>query len=54
MLRQFLKDETGAAAVEYGLIVAVISLAIIAGVAEVAEGLMKLWGEDSDLYNALK
>lgn len=54
MLRRFLKDDTGAAAVEYGLIAGVICLAIIAGVAEVADGLMRLWGEDSELYNALK
>lgn len=32
MIRRFLKDETGATAVEYGLIVAVISLAIVGGV----------------------
>lgn len=54
MLRQFLKDESGAAAVEYGLIAAVISLAIIAGFTEVVQGLMRLWGEDSELHNALK
>jgi pilus assembly protein Flp/PilA len=30
-MRQFLRDEKGATAVEYGLIVAVLSLAILAG-----------------------
>ncbi len=32
MLKRFLKDKAGATAIEYGLIVAVISLAIVAGV----------------------
>lgn len=54
MIRRFLKDETGATAVEYGLIVAVISGAIIAGALEVAEGLRALWGDsESELRRAL-
>ncbi|WP_172980250.1 Flp family type IVb pilin [Tardiphaga sp. P9-11] len=32
MLKRFIADETGATAIEYGLIAAGISLAIIAGV----------------------
>jgi pilus assembly protein Flp/PilA len=31
LLRRFLRDERGATAIEYGLIVAVLSLAIVAG-----------------------
>jgi len=31
MLRQFLKDESGATAIEYGLIAALIAVAIIGG-----------------------
>ena len=32
MLKRFLRDKTGATAIEYGLIVAVLSLAIVSGV----------------------
>lgn len=53
MLRRFLKDESGATAVEYGLIVAVLSAAIITGAVEVADGLRSLWGDsDSELRQA--
>ena len=34
MLQRFLKDETGATAIEYGLIVAVLSLAIVGGIGQ--------------------
>lgn len=32
MLKRFLKDERGATAVEYGLIIAVLSLSIVGGI----------------------
>ena len=32
MLKRFLRDKSGATAIEYGLIVAVLSLAIVGGV----------------------
>ena len=32
MIRRFLEDKSGATAIEYGLIVAVLSLAIVGGV----------------------
>jgi len=54
MLRRFLKDERGATAVEYGLIVVVLSAAIITGAVEVADGLWSLWGDSgSQLRQAL-
>lgn len=54
MLKRFLKDESGASVVEYGLIVAIISAAIVTGAVEVADGLRSLWGEsDSELRQAL-
>ena len=34
MLKRFLKDENGATAVEYGLIIGVLSLAIIGGISQ--------------------
>ena len=32
MLKSFLKDESGATAVEYGLIIAILSLSIVGGI----------------------
>jgi pilus assembly protein Flp/PilA len=47
MVRCFLKDETGATAIEYGLIVAVLSLAIVAGVGTAANSLQYMWGDNN-------
>ena len=44
---RFLTDETGATAVEYGLIVAVLSLAVVAGIGEAADALEYLWGNNN-------
>ncbi|MFI0843892.1 Flp family type IVb pilin [Mesorhizobium sp. IMUNJ 23232] len=46
MIRRFLKDEDGATAIEYGLIIALISLAIVAGVGSLADQLEFLWGSN--------
>jgi pilus assembly protein Flp/PilA len=51
LVAQFVKDESGATAIEYGLIAAGISLAIIA----VVNGLgTKLQGTFSDISTSLK
>ena len=47
LLRQFIEDETGATAVEYGLIVAVLSLAIVAGVGHAMDALKWLFSDNS-------
>jgi len=39
MLRQFLQDESGATAIEYGLIAALISVALITGARSIGEGI---------------
>jgi len=39
MLKRFLKNEDGATAIEYGLIAALIGVAIIAAVTAVGDGL---------------
>ncbi|TIU32188.1 MAG: Flp family type IVb pilin, partial [Mesorhizobium sp.] len=39
LLQQFVRDETGATAIEYGLIVTVLSLTIIGGVGKAADAL---------------
>ena len=53
LLQQFAKDETGATAIEYGLIVAVLSLAIIGGVGQAANAIQWLFSDNnSKLANA--
>ncbi|RUW16836.1 Flp family type IVb pilin, partial [Mesorhizobium sp. M1E.F.Ca.ET.041.01.1.1] len=39
LLQQFAKDESGATAIEYGLIVTVLSLVIIGGVGKAADAI---------------
>ncbi len=53
MLLKFLKDETGATAIEYGLIVSVLSLAVIGGFALFADSLEFMFSDtDSKLVGA--
>jgi pilus assembly protein Flp/PilA len=42
-IENFIKDEQGAAAIEYGLLVALISLVIVAGVSAVGTNLNALF-----------
>ncbi|MCP9229705.1 Flp family type IVb pilin [Mesorhizobium sp. M0833] len=53
LLQRFLEDERGATVVEYGLIVAVLSLAIVAGVGRAADAIQWLFSDNSSrLANA--
>ncbi|AID32658.2 Flp family type IVb pilin [Mesorhizobium loti] len=53
VLLHFLKDETGATAVEYGLIIAVLSLTIVAGISQVFNSITWLFSNNSSrLANA--
>jgi pilus assembly protein Flp/PilA len=55
LLHQFLKDETGATVIEYGLIAAVLSLTIIGGVGRAANAVQWLFSDNnSKLANAFK
>jgi pilus assembly protein Flp/PilA len=45
MLKRFLKNEDGATAIEYGLIAALIGVAIIAAVGLVGESLNEVFGK---------
>ena len=47
MFRRFMQDDSGATAIEYGLIIAVLSLAIVTGVSRYATQLGFLFGNDS-------
>jgi pilus assembly protein Flp/PilA len=43
MLKRFLKDKSGATAVEYGLIIAVLSLAIVGGIASAGNSISNMF-----------
>ncbi|MDG4879152.1 Flp family type IVb pilin [Mesorhizobium sp. WSM4935] len=53
LLQQFIEDESGATAVEYGLILTVLSLVIIGGIGKAADALQWLFSDNnSRLVNA--
>ncbi|RWB26031.1 MAG: Flp family type IVb pilin [Mesorhizobium sp.] len=53
LLQRFLEEETGATAIEYGLIVTVLSLAIIGGIGQAADAISWLFSDNSSrLVNA--
>lgn len=47
MLRRFIQNESGATAIEYGLIAGLIFLAIVSGVSNYAGGLKTLFGDNA-------
>jgi pilus assembly protein Flp/PilA len=47
LLQRFLKDENGATVIEYGLIVVVLSLAIIASIGQAFNSLTWLFSDNS-------
>ena len=54
MITRFLRDETGATSVEYGIIASILSLAIITGVGALAVQLNQMWGDNNgSIGNAL-
>jgi pilus assembly protein Flp/PilA len=53
-LRRLLADERGATAIEYGLIVALISIAVISGMSSLGGGSNGMWTRISgDVTNAM-
>lgn len=50
MLKRFVKDKAGATAIEYGLIVAVISLAIVAGVTNMTNSASFLFANNASKF----
>ena len=47
MIWRFLKDESGATAIEYGLIASLIGLAIVGSFSQLADQLQALWGDNN-------
>ena len=48
MLKRFLQDESGATAIEYGLIAALISVSLIAGYKVIGDSLNSHWNDIAD------
>jgi pilus assembly protein Flp/PilA len=54
MFARFLRDENAATAIEYGLIAALIAIAIIGGFGRAANSVSELWGSNnSEVQKAL-
>lgn len=51
LIHRFLTDRRGATAIEYGLIVTVLSLAIIGGVSQAANSLQYMWADNNSRLN---
>ncbi len=49
--RNFMKDRTGATAIEYGLIAALVSVSIIAGVGAIGNNLQSIFGTLANTIN---
>jgi pilus assembly protein Flp/PilA len=45
MLRRLIRSETGATAVEYGLILALVTLACMAALTNMADTVVGMWGD---------
>jgi len=48
MLKRFVRDERGATAIEYGLIAAILSMAILAGVSTVSTQIQAIYQHTAD------
>lgn len=48
MLKRFLSDESGATAIEYGLIAALISVSLLAGYKVIGTSLNNQWNDVAD------
>ena len=47
VLKRFLQDESGATAIEYGLIGSLIAVAVIGGFSSLADAIASLWGDNN-------
>ena len=45
LIRRFLADKSGATAIEYGLIIAVLSLVIVAGIGQAGNAISEMFGD---------
>ena len=55
MMLRFLSDDEGATAIEYGLIVALLTIVMIAGLSALGGGTSGMWGRiQTQVGNAMK
>ena len=47
LLREFLHDDEGATAIEYGLLVALLAFAIISGASTLGNAIVFLWSDNT-------
>ena len=47
MFLRFLKDDCGATAVEYGMIITVLSLVVVGGIGDALEAVKNLWASNN-------
>jgi pilus assembly protein Flp/PilA len=52
LLRFFMRDEGGATAVEYGLLISLIAVALFAGLGQYYEAMDALFGRVADTYSS--
>ena len=52
LFSRFVKDESGATAIEYGLIAAIVGVGIIVGLTQLKDGLNALFGNVATKLNA--
>jgi pilus assembly protein Flp/PilA len=52
IIKSFFKDESGATAIEYGLIAALVAVAAIVGMTALGESLNTIFGDVSDTLNS--
>ena len=45
LIRRFLADRSGATAIEYGLIIAVLSLVIVGGIGQVGDAIQSMFSD---------
>jgi pilus assembly protein Flp/PilA len=45
LIRRFLADTSGATAIEYGLIIAVLSLVVVAGIGQAANAISEMFSD---------
>jgi pilus assembly protein Flp/PilA len=51
-IRRFWRDESGASAIEYGLVAGILALGIIASLTQVRQGVYGLWQNISNGLNS--
>jgi pilus assembly protein Flp/PilA len=52
-IKTFLQDQSGATAIEYGLIAGAVALTIIPAIGDVNSGVLRMYGVIANLFNVV-